>query len=655
MMRPPSRFALRRTSIESRSREYGPGLVIAAIAGVKQASLIGSAGNDDYQHLTYARQLLAGDLPLRDFWDISTTLQEAVSAVSQVLFGYRLLSEAILVGLATAVAVFLVFRLVRTLTESSWIAVVCASLFIVAVPRAYAYPKWLVYAVAASLWWSYVWWPSTRKAILAGASVAVAFYWRHDHGVLTAMGVALSMAAAHGWTRDMVRRTTIAGAVALAGVLPYLVFAAVTVGPISFIQLDLATFTGEHVRTHGELRWPLRSVADYIGMKPAEWYAPEIIIRWKADVTADARAAALEKYGLTPTANEGQNLERVRLSARSLDLLRALVDDPQIEDTSRLERGSATFSREYWPLVDRALFKYPWLRVRLLPGIDRPYDAALAAALLMHAVPLLATLLVVSPVNRGLPPAMTPRTLLLFVLFAVIVNVALVREPYSLRSTEVLVLPAILIAVSLATVLQLRASLSRWPARLLGVAVVVLAMKSLAVASEFPARVRSLTGAGPASIAEEWRQLAVNLTASPPSRLRGGEAELATARLADYVRRCVAPADRILVLWYAPEIYYESDRLMAGRHLYFFSTLANLETEQQLELEKVARFKPPIVLTNSADTSAARAFPAFARQIERDYAAGAVLEDEGARYSILFRRDTLTQKVDTITGWPCYS
>src|SRR5262245_26524004 len=111
--------------IEPHPRDNWPGIAIALVAGLQKAILMGAAGNDDYQHLTYARQLMAGDLPLRDFWDLSTTLQEVLSAVSQALFGYRLLSEAIIVGIATAIAVFLVFRVIRTLTGSAWIAVVC--------------------------------------------------------------------------------------------------------------------------------------------------------------------------------------------------------------------------------------------------------------------------------------------------------------------------------------------------------------------------------------------------------------------------------------------------------------------------------------------------------------------------------------------------
>jgi hypothetical protein len=234
--------------------------LIALLAGLHKAILTSTPVNDDYQHLAYARQLLAGDLPLRDFWDISTTLQEAISAVSQLVFGQRLLSEALVIGVATAVAVYLVFRVLQQLTGSSLIAALCAVLFIVAVPRAYAYPKWIVYGLAAWLWWSNVWWPSSRKAIAAGLSVAAAFYWRHDHGVLVAIGVALGMAAAHGFSKAAIRHTALAAVVALGAVLPYLVFAAVTLGPAGFVRLELTTFEDEHARTHascgGRCAWP---------------------------------------------------------------------------------------------------------------------------------------------------------------------------------------------------------------------------------------------------------------------------------------------------------------------------------------------------------------------------------------------------------------
>ena len=91
--------------IERHPRDHVPGIVIALAAGLHKGILASTPVNDDYQHLAYARQLFLGDLPLRDFWDLSTTLQEVVSAASQLVFGNRLLAEAVVIGVATAVAV----------------------------------------------------------------------------------------------------------------------------------------------------------------------------------------------------------------------------------------------------------------------------------------------------------------------------------------------------------------------------------------------------------------------------------------------------------------------------------------------------------------------------------------------------------------------
>ena len=198
------------------------------------------------------------------------------------------------------------FRVIRTVTDSATIAIVCASLFIVAVPRTYSYPKWLIYAGAASLWWSYVWWPSTRKAMLAGAAVAVAFYWRHDHGVLVAVGVALSMIAAHGWTYDAARRTAdrwfrcAPRCPSVPGLCSSRARSRQLRRPRPRPRSPASTF--EHIPSFAGRCERLPTMS---GSNRPEWYAPEIIIRWKPNLAPDARAAALEKYGLTPTANEG--------------------------------------------------------------------------------------------------------------------------------------------------------------------------------------------------------------------------------------------------------------------------------------------------------------------------------------------------------------
>ena len=126
-------------------------------------------------------------------------------------------------------------------------------------------------------------------------------------------------------------------------------------------------------------------------------------------------------------------------------------------------------------------------------------------------------------------------------------------------------------------------------------------------------------------------------------------------RLAKYARRCTMPSDRILVLWFAPEIHADADRLMAGRYLYYFAEFRDIADEQHRELEKVTRSAPPIILANRNNYDAAvMAFPALIQYVEREYVSAASFEEDGDRYSILVRRESPSPGTDAVTGWPCF-
>jgi len=239
-------------------------MALAVVAGVLQAVIASSPTNDDFLHVVLARQILAGDWPVRDFFDLGTWLSYGISATSQVIFGHRLLAEAMVVAVMLAVSTYLVFRLAHELTGSTIAAVLAAVLLIVAGPRDYSYPKVIVYAVAATLWWWYVREPSVRRILAFGAWVAAAFYWRGDHGVYVAAILALAVVAAHGISRTSVMRVVQAGALAFALVTPVLVMIAATVGFGSVLQSTTAVMDAQHTDTHSWPRWPMLRFTDFI-------------------------------------------------------------------------------------------------------------------------------------------------------------------------------------------------------------------------------------------------------------------------------------------------------------------------------------------------------------------------------------------------------
>ena len=108
------------------------------------------------------------------------------------------------------------------------------------------------------------------------------------------------------------------------------------------------------------------------------------------------------------------------------------------------------------------------------------------------------------------------------------------------------------------------------------------------------------------------------------------------------------------MLWFAPEIYYYSERLMASRHVFFLSEFRGLSHERDMEMEKVMRVPPAIVFTKSgSEDPVRRAFPQLVDLIGREYHVAGWIDD-GDRYSLLVRKDRLPVRDYGDDRWPCY-
>ena len=195
-----------------------------------------------------------------------------------------------------------------------------------------------------------------------------------------------------------------------------------------------------------------------------------------------------------------------------------------------------------------------------------------------------------------------------------------------------------------------------WLTRGATVVAVFLFMKSLAGAGQSFERVSWVAG--------EWESLnrargafeevTGRLTASPPIdywRMRNPEV---TLRLAAYARECVPEPERILVLWFAPEIYYYSDRLMATRHAFFLEQFGDLPYEREMEMDKVRRSPPTIVFTRAkSERSVRKAFPQLMEWLARDYRVGGSVKDDDP-YFVLVRADRTPVREYGTDHWPCY-
>jgi len=638
-------------------RVHAPGVVIALLAGLHKVVIASLPINDDFMHRAYAQQLLAGEWPARDFFDYGMGLMYTVSALGQMLLGYRLLSEAVITGTAAALSTFLVYTLVRKSTDSVLAAVVAALLVLVATPRSYAYPKLIIYAVTATLWWRYVWEPRRGLAIALGIWVALAFFFRHDHGVYVAAGVVLALVAAHGVTRMWVSRCLLAGGVAFGLVAPFLVYASLQTGGVTnFLRTEIAAAVGEHEGAHS---LPMVRVGDVLHVDEAEAYAPTIGIRWSDDSTQVVRSEVIDRYELTGMPTEDAQSQRVRLSKGSLLKIRELLAEPAVEDTSGLNRSAATVEESAWPTSARMRFRFWWLRASVFPGLDVPDRAGEVATVLLYAVSLVGLIGLLPWCQRYLPAPVVGGRLAAFALFTVLVDMGMLRTPYAARVADGVILPAVLLGIAVAIPLQMRAAGRRWLSWLGMPAAIVLALlmlKSVATAGQFFERGVDWVAGDWTSMRQArgaWGDVRDRLWASPPVDYWREHSAPPSTVLASYARDCVPPTDRVLALWFAPEIYYYSDRLMGGRQLYFLPAFAALEHEQQMEVEKVARTQPPIVFADS-ETATSQAMPALAEYVRREYEQVGFLDGSGDRYRILARRGLVPAGRYGEHDWPCF-
>jgi len=142
--------------------------------------------------------LLAGDHPYRDFFDWGVPLQAALSVTMQWLVGYRLIGEFALQWVFIAAGLVMSMRIALRLSNSlvaSSICILPAILIFPGVPTVH-FSKMFIYPAAILIIWRYIDAPNVQRAAAMGAFAAVAFLFRHDHGVYVGVGVLLGMVMA---------------------------------------------------------------------------------------------------------------------------------------------------------------------------------------------------------------------------------------------------------------------------------------------------------------------------------------------------------------------------------------------------------------------------------------------------------------------------
>lgn len=218
--------------------------LVGALVFLFRFSSVIDLTNDHYMHLSWAQQVLLGELPGRDFVDPGMPLAWGASALFQAMFRGPF-SEIVLSALMFGVTAALTCHVVISLTGSRAAGVLAAFSAAALVPRLYNYPKLLVPALTMYLLNRYVrkdgW---SRVALACGLAAAVLF--RHDLGLYACLVTALTVLVAHRSSPATAARELLGVAGATVLVLsPYLLYVGWSEGLIDHVRRGIEFSKGE--------------------------------------------------------------------------------------------------------------------------------------------------------------------------------------------------------------------------------------------------------------------------------------------------------------------------------------------------------------------------------------------------------------------------
>jgi hypothetical protein len=575
--------------------------------------------NDQFMHMAWAWHILQGELPIRDFVEPGFIGQSFASAVALRMSGHNLLGEGLLTTAFIAAGAGLTFVASAWMSRSIRIASMATLIAVLSMPRLYGYPKVFFYGLALVGAWRYAHRPGRRSLAALALITAVAFLFRHDHGVYIGLSYVALIAIRHfDEYRSLARAMARYSVATVALLAPFLAFVQTVeglpryVGGISPQIQNVSQF---------QVNWP-PMMFDWSAPLLTITPAPElrVNVRWADEMADEAREALEHRYGLEKGEHVDGPTWSYVLARPDPARIGSLVNDPAVADTHGINRAARELDIQE-PLYLQLQRWLPIFRTNLAPGIltrdnavawfyyvtllipiagvallvglgwrrqiDRPEAAAAGAAVLL-AIVVVQTLVRGSPDSR-LPDVATPVSVLGAWIAAHCLGPA---APWS-RPTRA-VMSSVIWSVTLVTLWSVSANAH--------------------VLDNLDA---SRILAGPAAIVDRIGVVTSRLRERPIDSVAPGAPGL--FGLARYVFECTAPTDRVLVPGFEPQVFFYSERGFAGGRSFLVAHWQDSEADQQRVIERLTRQRVPVVLGRD-DAGFETRFPLVYEHLRRHYA-----------------------------------
>ncbi len=609
--------------------------------------------NDHFLHLSRGRQILLGDVPIRDFFDPGLIAQYYASAAALAWSGQNLYGEALVTVSFIAAGAAVTFVVSARLSRSAWLPTAATVIVVLSTPRLYGYPKVFFYVAALLAAWRFAQRPGRGNLVALAAITVLAFLFRHDHGVYIGLSV-IGLLTIQFWPRHRSAAAALGGylAACLVMLLPFLVFVQSTVGLVRYVggiapqMQHVATVSLNRLPVTVDLSAPLMTIA------PAA--ERRVNVRWADGLDDATRSAHAARHGLTrPVLVEDTTWSYVLEDERPVNI-RDLVNEPAVVDTHGIDRPGSRLDIDE-PLYVRVQRWIPLFRMHLAPGVFTRANALAWFYYMTLVVPYLGAGTLAVLLWRGRIGRAEAAVAGMAALLCVIVIQTLVRGSPDSRLADVAAPVAVVGAW--VTGRWLRPWTGAMPVRhpwRTATACLFFVVSIWSVGTDAYAGTRLVVSGmltGPAGISWRWNLVTDRLQARPIENW--GRTDPGVAGLGRYVFECTKPGDRVLITWFQPEIFFYAERGFAGGQTYLQPRWHASEADQRLTVERLERQRVPLVLvTERRDYG--EYFPIVRDYVQQHYATSQVTAPGLEQYAVLTDRRLKPTGTYEPLGLPCY-
>lgn len=606
--------------------------------------------NDHFVPLTRARQILVGEIPVRDFFDPGLPLHHYVSAAAMYVAGQNLLGEALLTVTLVALGAALTFFLAARSTQSMTLGIAAAMVTVIVFPRLYNFPKVFLYPSALACIWYYAARRTQAGLVSLAVVTIVAVLFRLDHGFYIAAASGLAILAANA---DRIRSVPAAtagfAAMVATALLPFAIFIQWTAGIPSYlsdIRSQSSTVATARVLTMPfaiDWRQPWITVHS-----PAR---PRVSIRWTPETSDQQRREREARYVLTEGIGDRNGTWSYVPGDARPDTIKALLSEPLVADTHNIDRETfRPLVRETW--IRRARNRVALLRISVAPGVLTPANALSWLYYATVIVPLIAVLVLLVRWRRGTLTPFDRATIGVAVVLCLVIHQTLMRDSPDSRLPDVTG-PTAVIAAWI--------SVAAWRARwtVARVAVVMLWLATLWSAWTFGEATERLSAAGvpggPSLVMARLREMTDRMQLRPIEWYAPAGSE-GVRGLTRYVLECTRPSDRVLTGSFEPQIAFYAERAFAGGQVYLKAGWHSSGPAQLTTIERMRRQRVPIVLfSGPTEPEIQSGFPLVYRHVRDNYREAARAPFGGDQdYVVFVRKDLTPRRTYEPLGLPCY-